>query len=181
MSSIVEIDRPSAWSGPIAMGDGGCIVVRPLRAEDTERDKQFINSMSDDARHMRFLRHFTLVPQELLAQLMDIDYDKSMALVAVVQRDDDEQFIGVARYGSTELEHVADFAVAVLDGWQKRGIATVLVSALMSFALEHGVTTFVGDVLPENDAMLKLARGLKFDVTYEPDVDLMRLSRELRA
>lgn len=37
------------------------------------------------------------------------------------------------------------------------------------------------DVLPENEGMLKLAHGLQFDVSYDPDVDLMHISRELRA
>jgi hypothetical protein len=58
--------------------------------------------------------------------------------------------------GSNERENVADFAVAVLEAWQKRGIATVLGSALMSFVLERGFKTFTGDVLPESEGMLKL-------------------------
>jgi acetyltransferase len=180
MSSDPSFERAPVWNGPTTVRDGACIVVRPLRPEDVERDKQFIDSLSDDARHMRFFRHFASVPADLLTRLMEIDYDKSMALVATIGSAEGERFVGVARYGSTEQEHVADFAVAVLDGWQKRGVATVLMLALMSFALDHGVTTFIGDVLPENDGMLKLARGLSFDVSYDTDVDLMRVSRDLR-
>lgn len=163
------------------MRDGASIVVKPLRPEDVARDQQFIDSLSDDARHMRFFRRFTSASAELLATLMDIDYDRSMALVAAVEFEGTERFIGVARYGSTDQEHVADFAVAVLDSWQKRGIATVLLSALMSFALEHGFTAFTGDVLPDNHGMLELARSLQFDVSYDADVDLMHIWRELTA
>lgn len=163
------------------MRDGACIVVRPLRADDAERDRQLMNSLSDGARHMRFFRCFTAVPPELLEQLMDVDYDRKMALVAAIQDENGERFIGEARYGSTDRKDVADFAVVVHDAWQKRGIASVLVSALMSFAVEHGYSTFIGDVFPENEPMLKLARSLHFDVSYDVDADLMHLSRKLVA
>jgi len=179
MSGDPSLERVPAWNGPTTMRDGASVVVRPLRADDVERDQLFINSLSDDSRHKRFFRRFTSVPPELLARLMDVDYDKSMALVAVLEGATGEQFIGVAQYGSTEREHVADFAVAVLDAWQKRGIASVLVSALMSFALNHGFTQFVGDVLPDNEGMLKLARGLRFDVSYDANADLMHIAKEL--
>lgn len=181
MSSDRSFERVPLWKGPISIGDGAYLTIRPLRADDAERDKRFIDSLSDDSRHMRFFRRFSSVPPELLAKMMDIDYDKSMALAATIDGESGEQFIGVASYGVTEREDVADFAVAVLDAWQKRGIATVLVSALMNFALDRGFKTFSGDVLPENEGMLKLARGLRFDVSYDADVDLMHITRELRA
>jgi acetyltransferase len=181
MSSDASFERARLWKGPISMGDGAHLIIRPLRADDAERDRRFIDSLSDDSRHLRFFRRFSSVPAELLTRMMDIDYDKSMALVATIDGESGEQFIGVASYGATECEDVAEFAVAVLDVWQKRGIATVLVSALMNFALDHGFKTFTGDVLPENEGMLKLARGLRFDVSYDADVDLMHISRALRA
>jgi hypothetical protein len=43
-----------------------------------------------------------------------------------------------------------------------------------------GFTRFVGDVLPDNEGMLKLARGLSFDVSYDANADLMHISKELR-
>lgn len=181
MSSEPFSELAPVWNGPATMHDGACIVVRPLRADDAAREQQFIESLSDDARYMRFFRRFTSVPHELLAKLMDIDYDRSMALAAVIRSEDGEQFLGVARYGATDREDVAEFAVAVLDSWQKRGIASVLVSALMSFARDHGFKTFTGDVLPENEPMLQFARGLHFDVSYDAGADLMHLSRELAA
>ena len=181
MSSDPSLERALLWKGPISIGDGAYLVIRPLRADDAERDRHFINSLSDDSRHLRFFRRFSSVPPELLARMRDIDHDKRMALVATIDGESGERFIGVANYGVTEREDVAEFAVAVLDAWQKRGIATVLVTALIHFALDHGFKTFTGDVLPENEGMLKLARGLRFDVSYDADVDLMHISRALRA
>lgn len=179
MSSDPWFERAPLRNGPIGVGDGAYLTIRPLRADDVERNKQFVNLLSDDSRHLRFFRRFRSVSPELLARMMDIDYHKNMAVAATIDGEHGEQFIGVASYSVTEREEVADFAVAVLDAWQKRGIATVLVSALMNFGLDRGFKTFSGDVLPENEGMLKLARGLRFDVSYDAEVDLMHITREL--
>jgi hypothetical protein len=38
-----------------------------------------------------------------------------------------------------------------------------------------------GDVLPENEPMLGLARSLQFQMKYDASVDLVHVSRELAA
>lgn len=44
---------------------------------------------------------------------------------------------------------------SVADEFQGRGIGSILIGQLAQPAAEHGITTFVADVLPENHAMIK--------------------------
>ena len=50
----------------------------------------------------RLCRRFTFVPADVRARLMDVDYGRNMALVAAINSEGGERFVGVARYGSTE-------------------------------------------------------------------------------
>lgn len=53
---------------------------------------------------------------------------------------------------------VAEVAVAVVDEWQGRGLATMLLHELASRAREEGIERFSASVLAENDPVMKLFR-----------------------
>jgi GNAT superfamily N-acetyltransferase len=54
----------------------------------------------------------------------------------------------------------ADFAVTVIDGWQRRGVGTALVEELSRRAARVGITTFRATALAGNDGARALARKL---------------------
>ena len=66
---------------------------------------------------------------------------------------------------------MAEYATAVEDSWQGRGLA--LASRLILAALKKGVRTLTGIVLPENARMLNLLRdlGLPERLRYEGVVE----------
>lgn len=69
--------------------------------------------------------------------------------------------------------------VTVTDAWQRRGIATILIRALMRFARAHGFRQLTGVVPPDNQAMLEFARGLGFIVTMDATARVMSISHDL--
>lgn len=50
------------------------ICIRPLRADDREREVAFINSLSERSRYFRLFTPLRFLPPHLLDQLMEIDY-----------------------------------------------------------------------------------------------------------
>lgn len=167
------------WTWTTAARDGTPIAVRPLRADDQQREIAFIESLSERTRYFRMFTPLKYLSPQLLSQFMDVDYDRRMALVATVGSGDQETFVGVARYGPTNRTAQAELGVTVTDAWQRRGIATILVRALMRFAQTHGFHEITGVVLPENHAMLALARSLSFAIDFDPAGHVMRISRGL--
>jgi acetyltransferase len=119
------------------------------------------------------------LPPELLAHLMDVDYDRRMALVATIGPPDSEEFVGVARYAATDVPKQAEIGVTVTDAWQHRGIATLLMQALMRFAEERGFEVLTGVVVPENYPMLELARRLGFELRYDTAEHVMKIRKVL--
>ena len=97
----------------------------------------------------------------MLDKFTHTHYPGNVAIIATVMENDTEEEIGVARYAMTG-ELTAEFAVAVADAWQGRGVATHLLQRLMTIAIQAGVAELVGIVLRDNREMLALAHQLGF-------------------
>ena len=119
--------------------------------------------------------------EEFIAQLVNVDYHATMALVAVVGEGGDERFIGVARYAADANGRDCEFAVAVSDDWQCRGIGTTLAPLLFEYAAEEGFETIYGTVLADNRRMIELSEWLGLTVeAAAAGQTTVRASRRLR-
>ena len=167
------------WTSRVRTRTGAELCIRPLRADDREREVAFIESLSERTRYFRLFTPLRFLPPHLLDQLMDVDYRTRMAFVATRIGEGGEEFVGLARYGQTDQPTAAEIAVTVTDTWQHSGIGRLLMLELIRFAREIGLRRLVGDVLPENVAMLALARALGFKVRYDAERHLMAITREL--
>lgn len=167
------------WTSSVRTRTGVQICIRPLRADDREREIAFINSLSERSRYFRLFTPLKFLSPHLLDQLMDIDYQSRMAFVATIERDGVEEFIGVARYGEADQPDIAEVGITVTDAWQRCGVARLLLMQLMRFARSTGMRRFTGIVLPENQPMIALARALDFEVHFDPAQHLFCISRDL--
>jgi acetyltransferase len=109
-----------------------------------------------------------------------VDQHRDMALVAVHGAGADEKIIGVARYSADDSGRDCEFAVAVADDWQCRGIGSTLTRHLFDYARREGFRSIYGTVLADNARMLELAQWM--GLTLEPPVpgqSTVRASRRL--
>jgi acetyltransferase len=152
------------------MNDGKVVTIRPIRPEDAELEQEFVKNMSDESRYYRFMDTLRELTQTMLVRFTQIDYDREMALVAIMpQEDGKEMQIGVARYvGNPDGESV-EFALAVGDDWQKCGVGRKLMTALIECARMKGYRAVVGDVLSTNSKMFRLMTSLGFTIHPHPD------------
>ena len=144
-------------------------VIRPIRPEDSELERLFVEGLSENAKHYRFMNNFRKLPPEMLARFTQIDYDREMALIAVLTLNGEDIEIGVARYIINIDADSCEFAITVTDAWQGKGVAQILMGALMECARARGLQRMYGEVLADNHKMLRLARKLGFRVKRKPD------------
>jgi acetyltransferase len=135
------------------------ITVRPAQPEDAERQGAFFAGLSHDARYHRFMSPLREVPAGLLARLTEVDQDRHVALLAEA----DGAVIGEARY-VRDGDGAAEFAIAVADAWQGRGLGRRLLAELEDRASAAGVRRLVGDTLRGNAGMIGLARKVGYAV-----------------
>jgi acetyltransferase len=150
------------WPRLAKTRDGVEYRIRPIHPDDIERDRSFINNLSPSSRYNRMMGLMREPSAELLNHFVHLDYRHEMALVAVVGEGADESIIAVARYGGNPA--YCEFAVAVADEWQSRGIGTTLSQLLFEYAKSHGVRRMYAVLLAGNVRMLKLADDLKMSV-----------------
>ena len=105
----------------------------------------------------------------MLARFTQIDYDREMAFIAVVQVKGVDREIAVARYMTNTDRQGCEFAIVVADEWQHRGIARRLMERLIECAREYGLQYMEGTVMAKNPDMLALADALNF--TRRPQED----------
>jgi acetyltransferase len=134
--------------------------IRPIAREDAERERAFIMSLSRESRFQRLMYTLNEPSAEFVARLVDVDQHRDMALVAVLGEGPAEKIIGVARYAADPGGQDCEFAVAVADEWQCRGIGTTLSKLLFEYAAHQGFRSIYGTVLADNRRMLELAEWL---------------------
>ena len=150
--------------------DGQRVHVRPIRPEDAALELAFANRMSEHSYFMRFFSPMRGLSPAMLAQLTQVDYDRELALIALVEDQGKAEFMaGVARYTPNPDAVSCEFAVSVADDWNGRGVAALLMRRLMQAAGESGYLRMTGSILSENAAMLRLADRLGF--TRDKDLE----------
>jgi acetyltransferase len=142
--------------------DGTRVVIRPIRPEDREIEQDFVHNLSDESRYFRFFNAVRDLSESALTRFTQVDYDKDMALIAVISENGRETQIGVARYSINPDGKSCEFAIAVADAWQRKGIASKLMQSLMDAARTRGLEIMEGWVLASNGRMLALMDGLGF-------------------
>ncbi len=154
---------------------GEPVTIRPIRITDTQMESDFINHLSPDSKHFRFLGGVRELPQAEITRLCDVDGKWSMAFVATVRRDGREIEIGVSRYApeckdaSEGNADVREIAVTVADEWQHKGLGSMLMKLLIQSAKANGVKHLYSVDPVENSAMSALARDLGMCPTRDPD------------
>jgi acyl-CoA hydrolase/GNAT superfamily N-acetyltransferase len=147
-------DPIEASSIRLTSGEG--IRIRLLRMADETALQDLFYCLSNESTYQRFMGHKKRHPHEEMLELVDVDCERNMALVAT--RDDNEtsELIAMARYDVDPATRLADVAVVVLDAWQGKGVGTALFRRLAEVAKKRGVAGFTADVLVENGRMLAI-------------------------
>ena len=153
----------------VTLRDGTRMHVRPIRPEDAEMERAFVAALSDEARYFRFFYHLQELTPAMLARFTQIDYDRELALVALLDVDGRVDYVGVARYVTNPDRESAEFAVVVADAVQGRGVATVLMERLIECAKTRGLRRLEGTVLRENQRMIAFSARLGFVPHENPD------------
>ncbi|HEU0290506.1 MAG TPA: GNAT family N-acetyltransferase [Burkholderiales bacterium] len=163
------------------MKNGTVITVRPIRPEDAGIEQAFVRKLSNESRYNRFMDAVRELSPRMLSHFTQVDYDRHLALIAVVGHDDGEIQVAVARYVVNDDRQRGEFAIAVADEWQRMGLGTLLMQALMTAARAAGMRAMFGDVLASNHKMLRLMAKMGFSVKVsEQDARVMRVEINLQ-
>jgi len=144
------------------LGDGSRALVWDLLPRDREAVREGFEKLSEETRFHRFLAAVPHLTEAMLDHLVsEVDGVDHVALaLVVVDAEGNGVPAGVARMiRYSEERDAADVAVTVIDEFQRRGVATALLTELMR-RRPPGVKRLVTTVTADNAASLAMLRHL---------------------
>ena len=147
---------PTELEREIVLRDGARVRLRPILPEDQDRLISFYDRLSRHTAYQRFFSVMRRLPPDWAHLLANVDYQRRLALLAELGPPEAPELIGVARYEPTDREDTAEIAFVIQDGWQNRGLGTVLLTELLAAAEARGIRRFRAYVLASNARMLDL-------------------------
>lgn len=146
-----------------SLPDGRRILIRPLMPEDTKLLSDMGKLCSAQDLRFRFLHTVSTDNEKALRRLTDIDPQRAIALVAFDLNDPTPA--AVVRLHSEPEGKKAEFAILVRSDKQGIGLGRVMMRLMIDRAVDRGLRVLEGQVLSDNDRMLKLSRSLGFSRT----------------
>ncbi|MGC4066914.1 MAG: bifunctional acetate--CoA ligase family protein/GNAT family N-acetyltransferase [Polyangiaceae bacterium] len=146
--------------------DGTPVTVRPIRPEDEALMPAFHATLSERSVVFRYFQAHSFqerIEHDRLRRICFIDYDREMALVAIVRKPDGTRAVaGVIRMQKSFFTSRARFAIVVSDEWQRRGIGSKLLQKLIDVARAEGLSLLRAAFLPDNDEMKAMCEKHNF-------------------
>src|SRR6185436_8324372 len=139
MSPIIDHEKRER---PVMLPDGTLVRLRPIRSDDGPALVALFGRLSERTIYQRFFTVRRSLPAEWVHLFTHVDYDRRMAIVAERDTKNGPEVAGVVRYDVTEPADTAEIAIVVEDAWQRHGLGTILLHAIMRAGEARGVRTF---------------------------------------
>jgi acetyltransferase len=175
---------PQQYVRDWTMKDGTHVTIRPIRPEDEPLMIDFHSRLSDRSVYLRYFQPLKLTQRtahERLTRICFIDYDREMALVTELKRNDGScEILAVGRLSKLHGTEEAEIAVLVRDEYQHRGIGTELVGRLMQIAKDEKLKYVESSMLGVNREMRAICKRLDFQLSVDMEDDLVNARATLR-
>ena len=113
-----------------------------------------------------FFQKIKNITHELLVRYTQIDYDREMAIIAVV----DGKMAGAARFIADSKNITGEFAIVVADPWHKMGIGNILADYILKIAKKRKIKKVYADFLPDNFIMKHMFKKRGFKIEKREDI-----------
>jgi acetyltransferase len=172
---------PSSLRDTMELPGGIVATIRPIRPEDAAIESAFVHGLSEQSKFLRFMFGLRDLTPAMLSRFTQIDYDRELALIAVIDTPQGEEQIGVVRYTTLPDEETCEFAIVVGDDWQGKGLARRMFTRLIEAARDRRLKVMTGVTLRENGRMIDLSRSLGFQTrTDAEDPELVQMTLALQ-
>jgi acetyltransferase len=147
---------------------GQPLSLRPIGPGDRAALAQFYASLSAESRGARFHGAAPSIGAGAAAFFCGSDHVHREGIVAEAIRPDGRLEI----VGHLLLEPAGpgtvEMAVAVADGWQRRGVGRAMLLAAVDWARSHGVERLTASLRLTNNAVIRLIRSVGLTVRFGP-------------
>jgi acetyltransferase len=177
-SHLVMTPYPRRYVMSWRLTDGQEVTLRPIRPEDEPLEYEMLTTLSEKSMKQRFFQPIMGISHEMLVRFCNIDYDREMAIAAVVREGEKRRIIGIGRLVIEPGTKDGEFASLVHDSYQGKGLGYKLMDVLIGIAQDKNLNSIYGIVLSDNERMLGATKKLGF-VPQKLQDGLTRVTLEL--
>ena len=147
----------------VTLRDGRTVWIRPIQAADALPIAGTFHLLHEDEIRRRFMHPVKALSDDYLMRLTQPDPQTDFVVVAAEPFEPGAALIGaVARLSVDDNGGRAEFGILVSHFVSGQGLGKVLMHRLIEWCEENQIRHLWGDVLDDNQAMLKLAETLGF-------------------
>ncbi len=155
----------------LTLPDGRTLYLRPILPEDEPALQAMVQRMPPEDIYLRFFRPLKQLTHDLAARLTQLDYDREMTFVVTGPGVAGQSNIwGVVSLMAADPDlYKAEYAIAVDRAMAGQGLGSLLMREIIAYARQRGIAEVFGEVLQENEAMLRINQALGFTLESNPD------------
>jgi RimJ/RimL family protein N-acetyltransferase len=139
--------------------------IRALRRCEDGPIRELFARLTSRTRQFRFLSPLPSVPDSLIRQIVTVDYQRQLALVAEDLDGASEDIVGLANFGAID-DRTAEVALVVRDEWQRQHVGTELAIRMLRAAEARGFERFVANMHAENVGVRRLLKHVGVITSY---------------
>jgi acetate---CoA ligase (ADP-forming) len=148
----------------VLLRQGESVLLRTATPADVPAVAAFMAGVSRESLRRRFMGGVAKVARAAIEELCVAAPSERLCLLAIVGQNRDAEVVGAGNYVAARVGGSAELAFLVADGFQGRGISTLLLERLAGIAAASGFIGFEAEVLAENRAMIDVFRESGFEV-----------------
>ena len=164
--------------------DGRQVTIRAIRPDDKGRMVDGLQAVSRESLYRRTFSAKRELSDDDLKRLTEVDFKNNVALVAVMNDEEQDRIVGGGRYirsGASGSAQSAEVAFLIDDAHQGFGIGSRIFKHLVTIASASGITQFEAEVLPTNEGMLRLFTRSGLSVVSTPSRDSVHVTIALKS
>ncbi len=175
---LVISPYPEKYITTTTLRNGQEIVMRPIRPEDEPMEAELFDNLSDQSLYFRFFGFVPKVTHEFLTRFTQIDYDREMAIIAVMEENGKKKMMGVVRIIADAWREEAEYAIVVADPYQGLDLGNILTDYALEIARDRGIKRIYASVLAANKKMIHMFKDRGFEI-YREDFETFRAELDL--
>lgn len=166
-----EVRRPASekWEqgADVVLVDGSIAHVRRAHEADSALISAFAAGLSKESVYERFLQ---FVDRKEVARMLS---PAQNSFVLVAEREG--KVVGQAAFYSTSSA-TAEIGIVLAEGFQGKGLGTIMIGQLAEVAHEEGIGDFQAYVSSRNSKMIKMMHDMGFPVSVSIEPDLVKMT-----
>lgn len=179
---MIDTSELSRFSKTITLRDGTAVLIRAARADDRERLVTAFQGLDQQTIYTRYFSLRKSLSETELDRLEEQDTGRYILLVATLGSGRGETIIAGASCVVDDAPAPApsaECAFTVEEDYQRQGLASQLLAAIVDLAGRRGIGRLEADVLAENKAMLAVFKRSGLPMTLSRSSGVVHLVLQL--